>query len=293
MGKCLNCGTEGPFVRVDDRGLCVFCRRRAETSAARRINGTADFGPVLDPEAVITRYVTTFHNTYPSQYGVVEYYTAEFDCMLASLPRAPISPCFYDAPAREAECVYLRKPGGSSLGDYRNFVAIDTETSGLGRRAEIVEVSAVRFSDFRPVAIYTSLCKPYGRISSEATAVHGISDGDVRFAPRFAQILPGLESFVGKDLLVAHNAPFDMKILAEEGFDTYGRAVFDTLPLARSILRDSEGNKLKSYRLSDSCRACAVLFSGAHRSSADALAAGLLFLELLKRHFGRENLRNP
>lgn len=285
MGKCVRCGISGAFVKVDEEGLCVICRNKAPKSAPKPPEPSI----VLNPEEVITRYVTTYHNTYPSDYNVVEYYLAEFNCMLDSLPSAEIPRILCDAPAGAPECVILKKFNGCSLSDLSDFVAIDTETSSLGASAEIVEVSAVRFENFRPVEVFETLCKPYRRISLEATAVNGIDNEMVKDAPRFAEIISALDEFSDGLPFVAHNAPFDLRMLAGEGFPTAGRQVFDTLPLARSILRDKEGNKLPSYKLAEACKQCAILFSGAHRSTADAFAAGLLFLELVKRRFGTEN----
>ncbi|MBO5248284.1 MAG: 3'-5' exonuclease [Clostridia bacterium] len=293
MGKCLRCGMEGPFVRVDEQGLCVICRKRAQGSApvSAPTSASPSIRPCdLNPEDVISRYVSTYHNTYPAEYNVVDYYVAEFHCMLDSLPVVPIPRIACDAPGEEWEGVILKKFDGCSLVDCSDFVALDTETTGLGGSSEIVEVSAVRFEHFRPVAVFETLCKPYRRIPLDATAVHGITNDDVKLSPRFAEIIPALDEFTDRLPLVAHNAPFDMRMLAQEGFPTAGRQAFDTLSLARSILRDKDGNKLASYALSEACKQCAILFSGAHRSSADALAAGLLFLELAKRRFGTENL---
>ncbi len=287
MAKCVRCGISGPFVKVDHRGLCAICRNKEPKPEPKKPR----LRPCdLNPEEVVIRYLTTPHNTYPSEYNVVEYYVAEFNCILDSLPSAEIARIPCDAPSGAPECVILKKFDGCTLDDLADFVAIDTETSSIGTSAEIIEVSAVKFIGFRPVEVFETLCKPYRRISVEATAVNGITNDHVKNAPRFAEIIPDLDEFTDRLPLVAHNAPFDLRMLAKEGFPTAGRQVFDTLPIARSILRDREGNKLPSYKLAEACKQCAILFSGAHRSTADALAAGLLFLELAKRRFGTDDL---
>lgn len=291
MGKCVRCGLEGAFVRVDEQGYCVLCRQMM--ARANQKKPSVIRASDLDPHAVITRYLTTAHDTYPKGYNVVEYYRAEFECMLASLPRADCCRQRCDAPAEEPQSVILRKFNGCTLEDCADFVAFDTETSGLGGGAEIIEISAVKFLNFRPVAAFETLCRPYRPISPQATAVNGISNAMVKDAPRFAEVIPSLQAFMDGLPLVAHNAVFDVRMLASDGFPTRGRQVFDTLSLARTLLRDSKGNKLPSYRLADACRACAILFSGSHRSTADAMAAGLLFLELVKRQFAAVDLLHP
>ena len=289
MATCVRCGISGPFVRVNEEGLCPLCQSRPAKEEPQKSAAKILFS---DPKEIIDRYLTTPHDTYPKGYHVVEYYTAEFDCILNSLQEVSVRPSPRSALLGEEEvsCVFCKDLKGLALEQCGNFVALDTETSGLTARAQIVEVSAVKFQNFRPTAVFATLCKPFGGISPQATAIHGITNEDVEHAPRCAQILNGLEEFIGDFPLVAHNAPFDLRVLGSEGMVTRGRRVFDTLPLARNILKTGDGEKLPHYKLADSCRACAILFSGAHRSTADALAAGMLFSELVKRHFGVWNL---
>lgn len=283
MSKCVKCGMSGAFVRVDEDGLCILCRRKTEQSARGTIR--------LDPDAVLDRYLSTHHNTYPSGYDVRAYYTAEFETILSSLPKIPPKRRWADAESQDDTCIYLRKFTGCRLAECGDFVAVDTETSRLDRSAEIVQISAVKFKNFRPVSKFGEYCRPWEGISPAATAIHGITEDMVATAPRFAELIPALNTYFGDLPLVAHNAPFDMRMLASEGMDLSGKAVFDTLPLARSLIRDREGNKLPHYRLADCCRACAILFSGAHDATADALAAGLLFNELVRLFFGVTDLR--
>lgn len=289
MATCVRCGISGPFVRVNEEGLCPLCQSKPAKEEPKKSAAKILFS---DPKEIIDRYLTTAHSTYPKGYNVVEYYTAEFDCILNALREVPVTASPRSALLAEEEisCVFCKDLKGMTLEKCGNFVALDTETSGLSARAQIVEVSAVKFCNFRPTEVFTTLCKPFGGISPQATEIHGITNRDVENAPRCAQILNGLEEFIGDLPIVAHNAPFDLRVLGSEGMVTRGRRVFDTLPLARTLLRQPNGEKLPHYKLADSCRACAILFSGAHRSTADALAAGMLFSELVKRHFGVQNL---
>ena len=76
---------------------------------------------------------------------------------------------------------------------------------------------------------FTASCVRPGR--------HGYSDDDLAAAPPFSKVWPRFRAFVGSDTLVAHNAQdFDVPVLrrlaAGEADDL---AVFDTLPLARSL----------------------------------------------------------
>src|SRR5207237_797827 len=88
-----------------------------------------------------------------------------------------------------------------------------------------------------------TLVQPYQPISSRASAIHGYTDGDIRAAPSFAQVWPEFRAFVGDDVLIAHNGQhFDIPVLRRLAAELAGMdslAVYDTLPLARALPRDS------------------------------------------------------
>ena len=65
---------------------------------------------------------------------------------------------------------------------------------------------------------------------------------------------------------------------------------YDTLELSRMHIRDYDGTKLPNYKLATVCDECCIYFDGAHRSSADALATGLLFVEIVKAVYETDNV---
>lgn len=112
------------------------------------------------------------------------------------------------------------------------FVAFDTETTGLFLSSRVVELGAVKFRGLRALETFQSLVNPGVAIPPEAAAVHGITDAEVAGRPSIAEILPQFEAFIGDAVLVAHNAPYDLGILATE----YARL---RRPAPRSIVLDS------------------------------------------------------
>src|SRR2546426_10352003 len=76
-----------------------------------------------------------------------------------------------------------------------------------------------------------------------ATKVHGCTDAAVREAPSFAEVWPEFRAFIRDDVLIAHNGQhFDIPVLrrlaaGREGVDSL--VFYDTLPLVRSLSRDS------------------------------------------------------
>lgn len=98
-------------------------------------------------------------------------------------------------------------------------VALDTETTGLNvLRDRIVSIGALRLSggsrDNTPPLDY--LVHPGIRIPARSSAIHGISDTDVAYAPSFALVAPSLLGYWQRRVLVGHNIAFDLAILRHE-----------------------------------------------------------------------------
>ncbi|ELA9868094.1 3'-5' exonuclease, partial [Vibrio parahaemolyticus] len=62
----------------------------------------------------------------------------------------------------------------------QNAIILDTETTGLDSQAEIVEFTAICAHTGK--VIVNELVKPTCSIPAEATAIHGITDEDVKDA---------------------------------------------------------------------------------------------------------------
>ncbi|MBX9925435.1 MAG: 3'-5' exonuclease, partial [Hyphomicrobiaceae bacterium] len=81
-----------------------------------------------------------------------------------------------------------------------DIAVIDTETTGLDSRvARIVQIGGVRMhgTEILTEPLFNRLVNPGIPIPPATTAVHGISDGDVAAAPRFADLAADLDAFVG------------------------------------------------------------------------------------------------
>src|SRR5207247_8294193 len=124
------------------------------------------------------------------------------------------------------------------------YVTFDLETTDKDAEVcEVVEVGAVRVVDGEIVDRFHTLVRPYRPITPGATKLHGYTDADVRGAPSLAEVWPEFRAFIGDDVLIAHNGQhFDIPVLRRlaAGRDGVDSLVFyDTLPLVRSLSRDS------------------------------------------------------
>ncbi len=168
--------------------------------------------------------------------------------------------------------------------DEMTFVSFDTETTGLSpARDRVVEIGAVRFDrNGRTIDTFQSLIHPKISIPPTVTAVHGITDNDVRGAPLIREVLRGFLQFIeGLDnILLAHNAMFDAGFIGAEmercGIRDDGHLILDTLALSRRAYRG-----LSSFSLGSLARALAVDASGHHRALADSVMVKDIFLRIL------------
>lgn len=203
----------------------------------------------------------------------------EFNQMLASLKRYKIE--FTDEKHNRNSSIYVECKNvtkSTSLNKIKDFIAIDTETTGLKAVGnDVIQLSAIKFQNFEPVEIFSTYLKPRKSIPDEAAQINGITDEMVADAPKFCQIINSLNDFIGDLPLVAHNAPFDMKHLYANGLDSIeNKIVYDTLELSKKIIPDAY-----SYKLGNICEQCHIYFDNAHNSDSDSLAAGLLFVQLV------------
>ena len=206
-----------------------------------------------------------------------------FTALLDSIPRHDIVIADRQKVTRTAYIrpVFSNVTARSNVEKLGNFVVIDTETTGLSASKDaIVEVSAVKFERYIPVAVFESFVNPHRSIPEAASKVNHITDDMVSDAPDFSQIRADLVSFIGSSPIIGHNLDFDLKFLCSAGiaFVDPKQKFFDTLELSRRII----GDCVENCKLVTLCDFYKIRYEGgAHRSSSDALATGLLFRELV------------
>lgn len=163
------------------------------------------------------------------------------------------------------------------------FVSFDLETTGLSvMDDDITEFGAVRYKNGQEIGRLQSLIKPNKRISEKITKLTHITNEDVKNAPTIQEFIPKILDFFKDDIIVAHNATFDVgflnEILKKYGYPVIQNTYIDSMTLAWKMLPD-----LKGYRLGNVARHYRIAYDGdeAHRADYDAdVLAGVFNLML-------------
>ncbi len=158
------------------------------------------------------------------------------------------------------------------------YVALDLEATGMDpARDEIIEIGAVKFRDGRIIGEFESVIRPRGNLSFDIQQLTGISNDDVRSAPRFAAVAPKLRDFIKNAPIVGQSIGFDLDMLRAGGLALNNRS-FDTFEMATVLMP-----QLPTYDLGTIARALGVPPSSKHRAMADAETSMHVFNKLMER----------
>lgn len=159
-----------------------------------------------------------------------------------------------------------------------NYVVFDTETTGLEPEIDkIIEISAIKFKDNKRVDTFTTLVNPLILIDNFISELTGIKQNELYGKPTIDKVLPNFFEFIEDYTLIAHNAKFDIKMLACECYrnniELCNNKIIDTVYLAKKIIpyeniRDYKlttiknylGLNYKSHRALYDCEVCAKIY---------------------------------
>lgn len=162
------------------------------------------------------------------------------------------------------------------------YAVIDLEATG-GKPSEerIIEVAIFLYDGKDIVDQFISLVNPEVAIPPFVQKLTGIKQRDVQGAPRFHEIAKRIVQMTEGAVFVAHNAPFDYRVLREEfarlGYD-YQRTVLDTIPLSEKFIPG-----LPAYGLATLCEELGITNAKRHRADGDARATVKLLEILLEK----------
>lgn len=164
-----------------------------------------------------------------------------------------------------------------------DFTAIDFETANSST-ASACAVGLARVRDGRIVATAGWLIQPppgHDEFQEWNTRIHGIVAGDVAGAKGWSAQLDDLCGFAGADVMVAHNAGFDMNVIKRAC-----EATGDAAPPYRYVCSLQVARKtydLPSYRLPFVAAEAGFTDFAHHDASADALACAHIMIDAARR----------
>ncbi len=161
------------------------------------------------------------------------------------------------------------------------FVVVDIETTGLSpNNDEIIEIGAVKVNNFKVVEKFDTFVKPLKPIPYNITKLTGISNDMVQDAPSSDTAIKMFKEFAADDILVAHNAGFDISFLRKSAKKCrlgLTEVIIDTLVLSRLLLPG-----LKNYKLDTITKHLNIVLENHHRASDDAEATAYILIKCLQ-----------
>ncbi|WP_322807799.1 3'-5' exonuclease [Thermanaerothrix sp.] len=154
---------------------------------------------------------------------------------------------------------------------------LDTETTGLDKNAEIVEIAIIEH-DGSP--LFQSLVRPSRPIPPEVIAVHGIHDDEVKTAPPWPIVWNSIRPLLKGRLIAAYNADFDRRMM-EQSLTRYGFKWQETLTTLdiMQIFADYRGEwdpnrrAYRYFKLEEAGRFLGIPLPNSHRALDDARLA--------------------
>lgn len=169
------------------------------------------------------------------------------------------------------------------------LVFFDLETTGINiTKDRIIEISLLKVHPNGKEEIKSRLINPEMPIPAQATAIHGITDNDVKDCPTFKQVAKSLaEMLEGCDLAGFNSSRFDVPMLSEEflragvDFDMSKRKFVDV----QIIFHKKEQRTLEAaYKFY-----CDKKLENAHSAEADTVATYEVLKSQLDRYPDLEN----
>lgn len=153
----------------------------------------------------------------------------------------------------------------------QRFAVVDTETTGFGKTDRVVEIAIILIDGKEITQEWETLINPERDISN--SEIHGITSNSVSLAPTFGQVSEDIASLLDDRIFVAHNLPFDKKMLEQE-FSRINKPIdfgngFCTL----------QATKMK---LEVACKEYGFENETAHRALTDARATAYILLKTIE-----------
>ncbi|MDR1939297.1 MAG: ribonuclease H-like domain-containing protein [Clostridiales bacterium] len=163
----------------------------------------------------------------------------------------------------------------------KSFVVFDCETTGLDKaNDQIIELAAVKIEDGIITQTFSTFVNPGVSLPPVITKLTGITDDDLKDAPKIRDIFHDFYKFIKGSALVAHNIEFDIEFINRAakltGFKV-DNDIYDTMTIAR------KNYSIANYKLGTICEYFGINLTDAHRAVNDALATAEVFIKISEK----------
>ena len=93
----------------------------------------------------------------------------------------------------------------------RKHVILDSETTGLGKTDEIIQLAII---DLDGNTLFNKNIRPTKkkRISSDSTEIHGLTMDKLSDCPTFSELKVPVKAFLRRKTIITYNASFDKRL---------------------------------------------------------------------------------
>lgn len=159
----------------------------------------------------------------------------------------------------------------------RPWIALDTETTGLGPYDVVIEIALV---DHRGRTIADTVIAPGRPITAKAARVHGLDSRHLDHAPTWPSAWPTLQPHLKSHPLVAWNAAFDLRLLRQT-CSRYGLPL--SIPRILCLKQAFQGrHPVTRPTLAAACLALGIAERPTHRARVDAEVARQVAWKLME-----------
>jgi DNA polymerase-3 subunit epsilon len=163
-------------------------------------------------------------------------------------------------------------------------VFMDTETTGLGSQAEIVEICILEQDGN---ILLDTLVRPYRRIPPDVIQIHGITNDIVANAPGWVDVWPQVRTALAGRYIGVYNADFDIRMIEQSNrasgilWNPRDYRFFCIMKLYAQFLGTTRWQTLDAAG-----RQCGLSLTNVHRAQADTRLAREVFAHIAGKSAG-------
>lgn len=152
-------------------------------------------------------------------------------------------------------------------------VYLDTETTGLERSDEVVEIAVI---DKNGNILINTLIKPKSLIPDSASAIHHITNEMVKDSPEFPDIWPNIQELIKNRPIGMYNAEFDVRLI-KQSMEKYNKNIpqkniaFDIMKIFSDFrgIVDPRRKAMRRFKLEEAGRYFGIPMPNSHRALDD------------------------